>query len=1282
MSDSSPEVKKQFSQGEFADLMKLIPSFVEGNLEYPALEKEAAVFFESLKRALESRWGCSVEFSPEQEAEILGLIKEQLEDMSLGPVGKHEEDMDHLWGEIQSMDETKMADIRRRLDDKRQEIMGIIDPELKKDLLLSWAELNDEFDRIHEHLEDLKAGAPAPEEASGEGDLKSRLDEVRKKLMEAAGKKEKSNGWLGKLTGKKAKSEAEYEALQVEFDRLNAELKAESLAGGKKTLEFLEEQERHSHETLRDQYKIKESSLVKGWRWLGDMNVFNLMKAQAEKKPDGFWGKRMKEFEALPQWKKVVGKGAMSALSLRFAITTSFIGVGVASDYIPGLRALSDSTAFTSVRTALIGTGAVVGDLDALGRAHIKDKGSELDVFETKEQAKDVVVKDRGGLTQIDMDAPVTGRAPVRVLKHGARFVGNKIRGFQIKSAEKRVEQKVKKQEDGEQKIKTLEGVTESEERIKIISQKIQEYRGFAMAHNIDLEKDVPFNHLLEMRRLELEKVPEDKQDQLMDLLEQLEKESFTNIVKQLSQEKKDRWKRVVRATVFGGISAANFVLSKIGAFNQAIEQAMGIEDKGSQFLGSAVAGTAVGAEAKAGVGGGTGVKVEPEPVPVVKESTALQQPATAPKIVAEHPVTAPKVSAAETASTVPPPVPEHQFELSSNDPHFVKLAVDHNLTKDESVFLKELQSKYNLKLDQSATEKILNSGLEDNSKTEVFDHLTKSDVDNPIKALSESRGTVLKMLVAQGKTDDAVRFLQDHCGNAAPRAFKVLGVADLNDTAKLKSVLEQFADTDSAGHKDASRGVYDYLKHVADRDARPMYDSTGKIPVHGVHGHPRFLDIHDGKIIGGQMKGYTGGGKTEVFEWQTTKGVPTGDDRGMIEVPATEKTTIPEGKIEWAEAPEENNVIKDIKVSDNDLNRLHEMQKAGKIEIVREMPYEGKHLVQYTKTPGQWPEHTHQGVEVPITEFYPTNSNVVVSDLMFDANSPDVKAAILQATQEPLPVQPSGAGAVLESRGGYTGTSKVAGGGGGSASSPQGGGAPKLETATPQGGGAPKVEAGTSAAKTVPETQPSASAKQSEVPVEQKSGTAKVPETVKPATTPKAETSSEIGGENFGDVTDVRFEHAKAGLQTSWQKTFAELEIDGGDKTKIWNEYQKVLDSLKFDQASYGHLPMNDVVLGEDLKSQAFNKLIPEWRMMIDPSKMGDGGFVTSDQLGVEPSSYLVFESGGQRHVQILPEGFFRTNDNGILEITHDGESWERAVRFDQDGEIFYGTLSDVVSK
>ncbi len=402
-------------------------------------------------------------------------------------------------------------------------------------------------------------------------DLKNKLDEVKKKLMEAAGRKEKNSGFLGKLTGKKAKSEAEYNALQAEFDRLNSELKAESRVEGKKTLEFLEEQEKRSHETLRDQYKIKESSLVKGWRWLGDMNMFNLMKSQAEKKPEGFWAKELKKIESLPKWRQKMNQIGGNVFSLRTSITTGLAGFG----FLGGaFQAAAESATYIGIRTGAIGLGATLGDLDALGRAHMKKMGKEGNVFETKEEAKKAKAE----------------------------------------------------------KATVLEDIDDPKERLSIVSQKIHEYRGFAMAHDIDLEKDDTIYHLLEMRRKELEKVPKEKGEEMLALLEKMEQESFTAITKQLTKEKKDRWKRVCRSILFGGISAATFFAQKMGEFNrvfgQAFEEALGVQDKGHLYAGGVGVAAMEAKTAVVGAGTGAGAAAEtlPEAKPVAPSPSVVEQ--------------------------------------------------------------------------------------------------------------------------------------------------------------------------------------------------------------------------------------------------------------------------------------------------------------------------------------------------------------------------------------------------------------------------------------------------------------------------------------------------------------------------------------------------------------------------------------------------------------------------------------------------------------------------------
>ncbi len=512
------------------------------------------------------------------------------------------QEMQQLVLEIQTMNEDKMLDINNRLDRKEQEIASISDPVLREKLQTRLQVLREEFEQIGEHLQKLRdkarsldsaseattteTVAPPPPPEIGErsrtfeevrhlADLKRKLDEVKKKMMEVVGRKEKNSGWISKVTGKKATVDAEYDILKEEYDRLSAEIKAESRVEGNKTLEFLEEQEKRTHETLREQYKIKESSLVKGWRWLGNMNMFNLMKSQAEKKPDGFWGKEMKKIESLPKWRQRMNQIGGNVFSLRTSITTGLAGFGLLGG---SFQAATESMAFIGARTGAIGLGATLGDLDALGKAHMRLMGSKMDVFETEEQAKETVVKERHGLSSVDTE----------VQEEGGR-ISRWIKGRDKKKALSEAEQAT-----------FLEDITEPDERLKVISDKIHEYRGFAMAHDVDLDKDPTYRHLLEVRRLEMEKVPEDKQEQLLKLLEKLEKESFITVTRRLSKEKKDRWKRVVRATVFGGISAATFFLNKIGEFHRAFENALDIQDKGQQFVGGAVAGTAIGLEAKA----------------------------------------------------------------------------------------------------------------------------------------------------------------------------------------------------------------------------------------------------------------------------------------------------------------------------------------------------------------------------------------------------------------------------------------------------------------------------------------------------------------------------------------------------------------------------------------------------------------------------------------------------------------------------------------------------------
>ena len=205
--------------------------------------------------------------------------------------------------------------------------------------------------------------------------------------------------------------------------------------------------------------------------------------------------------------------------------------------------------------------------------------------------------------------------------------------------------------------------------------------------------------------------------------------------------------------------------------------------------------------------------------------------------------------------------LPKGQIDLNDLDnttnPDLFKFGQETNLDDSELVFLQKLCNQYNLTPDKENLKAILTAGeYFSGKKTEVFDHLSKSNVNSQIKGLSESRGLVLKLLVSENKLDKAVEFFQNECDNALPRGFKKLGLEDLDNSVEVGKLLADFYSNDSSNHEEVSSNIYDFLKHTAYRDINQAEKSKEITKIDGeLEGRPRLLDVEDKDSVEGQIR-------------------------------------------------------------------------------------------------------------------------------------------------------------------------------------------------------------------------------------------------------------------------------------------------------------------------------------------------------------------------------------------------------------------------------------------
>ncbi|MFH1947278.1 MAG: hypothetical protein ABIJ23_03930 [Candidatus Magasanikbacteria bacterium] len=687
-----------------------------------------------------------------------------------------------------------------------------------------------------------------------------------------------------------------------------------------------------------------------------------------------------------------------------------------------------------------------------------------------------------------------------------------------------------------------------------------------------------------------------------------------------------------------------------------------------------------------AGAGGGEtilhgGGSASAEHLPPAGEHKEIPQPV---KAIEHAPASVPETEK----------LPTGYLDLENLDPNanpeLVKFAVDHNLEQDEFDYLKGLTERYDLDPTESNFEKILDAGENfSGKKTGVFDHLSRSNVNNPIKALSESRGVVIKLLVQEGKVDGAVRFLQDECGNATPRAFKVLGIDNLQDTGKLRQVLENFANDKSAGHNDASRGVYDYMKHVAYRDMQHLENAKGVIQIKGVGGeHPRIIDVNGRELVGGQMRGYGGGARAETMAEKFEHTVEGTEEAKVVTPTESAVDTMPNAKgrandflkISQRENSypsltemKENNILKRYdnealrqQVGNNELSKVRDLargtarqyvqidkaldlaQKAGDNDAIEFLTKQKEIFVK--GLPKDIRPAFHQDIvggergPIPVTE--QNNVFSLESDEPLDFEPFENSEVLIQNT--------SLEDAVAGTAGGST--AEVVGSTGG------------VETLVTRSGGlhssAPSVgETKLMFDKTNPDVV-SAYSRAGAMPVETSETSVGTGEVVKPtsAETPASSAEEDVAGlvsEEPGDWSEMsseaRYKSAMDDVQARWDFEVDKMEFSGemtGDKVKL--EVERYLQQREAIQYGFIDQEMNrtqmvdslagtmDDGLSDEFKFILFEHVKPETALVFDPD--GDGG-----------NMIKFMHQGKEYFVQGAPDDIYKTGDNGDLLMLDD---------------------------
>lgn len=242
--------------------------------------------------------------------------------------------------------------------------------------------------------------------------------------------------------------------------------------------------------------------------------------------------------------------------------------------------------------------------------------------------------------------------------------------------------------------------------------------------------------------------------------------------------------------------------------------------------------------------------------------------------------------------------LPKGQIDLNDLDhttnPDLFKFSQETNLSEPELVYLQKLCNQYNLTPDKENLKAILTAGeYFSGKKTEVFDHLSKSNVNSQIKGLSEARGLVLKLLVSENKIDKAVEFFQNECDNALPRGFKKLGLEDLDNSVEVGKLLADFYSNDSSNHEEVSSNIYDFLKHTAYRDINQAEKSKEITKIDGeLEGRPRLLDVEDKDSVEGQIRNLGLGMDLEAISADQFDQIVVDSESDDVEVASSSKSS------------------------------------------------------------------------------------------------------------------------------------------------------------------------------------------------------------------------------------------------------------------------------------------------------------------------------------------------------------------------------------------------------
>ena len=595
-------------------------------------------------------------------------------------------------------------------------------------------------------------------------------------------------------------------------------------------------------ESLDLENKEKQPNWIKrGVRKMGEINLYNLAKPLLKKYENTAMMKKIAELEKHPTRLKrllvkipvntlrVLGKVASLRTAAGFALFYAGGGADIISLAMAG-KITEWGFALTSLRTLFAGVGVTVGEMDSLDRKDLKKiKKANNDIFFNEEEARQYykIYYDIPGLEK--QKSEYEEKSPKLAVK-----VSNRIDKIM-----KKVEKKVVK-------AKLLKDVKKPEKRLELLEQRIMSYQAYANENDFgfDLEKDNDYQRLLEMRKRETEAINPDDVLPVMEFLQNgLNKKEMLG--EKIDEQKKKKFKNTLRSFTFGGLGMGVAVAVRMEFFAKNVKdflQEVGWMDRDFDWF--------TRAQQKVD-------QVRP-PEPASASTPVDQAPATpvdqAPATPVEHAPATP-VEHAPATPVEHAPAPEF-VDVDNND--FADFAKAEHLTKGEFDYLKMLQDRYGFNPSEDNLQELLKSSeMGHGNATDVFDHLKNSNINSPIKALAESRGTLLKMMVDDNNIDGAVKLFQEQMGDVSPRAFSVLGIDDINDVEGIKKVLSAFSDGDNTGHIDACRNMYDFLKHGAFREMHQFMNDDGIIQITGENGNPRFLDIESGKIVGGQMKGF-----------------------------------------------------------------------------------------------------------------------------------------------------------------------------------------------------------------------------------------------------------------------------------------------------------------------------------------------------------------------------------------------------------------------------------------